>query len=180
MHGLLGLNYSCWLRHVRRELSDSFFIQLLGVLGRASVYGKRFTSNEINGQRREVACDGNRPVGIATQDKLRQKAIHVGDKSDRVARFHRNTMKALGEIAGAAGLNNPSDFMPYHFMFRQKDNEFLDGNEAYPYLPEGFLLAEEEIESLADWHSRWDRASADTFAPPEIPHGPFTARKRVA
>ncbi len=127
------------------------------------------------------SCHTNHcPVGIATQDKLRQKAIHVGDKSDRVARFHRNTMKALGEIAGAAGLSNPSDFMPYHFMFRQKDNEFLDGNEAYPYLPEGFLLAEEEIESLADWHSRWDRASADTFAPPEIPHGPFTVRKRVA
>ncbi|MDR6757085.1 glutamate synthase domain-containing protein 2 [Mycoplana sp. BE70] len=127
------------------------------------------------------SCHTNHcPVGIATQDKLRQKAIHVGDKSDRVARFHRNTMKALGEIAGAAGLSNPSDFMPYHFMFRQKDNEFLDGNEAYPYLPEGFLLADEEIEGLADWHSRWDRASADTFAPPEIPHGPFTARKRVA
>src|SRR5690606_41929413 len=61
------------------------------------------------------------PVGIATQDKRRQTAIDVGDKSDRVARFHRNTMHALGEIAGAAGLAHPSDFMPYHFMFRQKD-----------------------------------------------------------
>ena len=69
-----------------------------------------------------------------------QRAIDLGDKSDRVARFHRNTMRALGEIAGAAGLNDPSNFMPYHFMFRQKDNEFLDGNEAYPYLPEGFLV----------------------------------------
>ncbi len=117
------------------------------------------------------------PVGIATQDPVRQRAIDVGDKSDRVARFHRNTMKALGEIAGAAGLNHPSDFMPYHFMFRQKDNEFLDGNEAYPYLPEGFLLADQEIPELADWYSRWDRANAESFAPPEIPHGPFQRRK---
>src|SRR5690606_28010422 len=34
------------------------------------------------------ACNTNRcPVGIATQDPLRQRAIDVGDKSDRVARF---------------------------------------------------------------------------------------------
>ncbi|MBB6013994.1 glutamate synthase domain-containing protein 2 [Aquamicrobium lusatiense] len=124
------------------------------------------------------ACHTNCcPVGIATQDKGRQRAIDVGDKSERVARFHRNTMKALGEIAGAAGLTNPSDFMPYHFMFRQKDNEFLDGNEAYPYLPEGFLVAGKEIPELSEWYSRWDRANAQSFAPPEIPHGPFQRRR---
>lgn len=124
------------------------------------------------------ACHTNRcPVGIATQDPVRQRAINVGDKSDRVARFHRNTMKALGEIAGAAGLNHPSNFMPYHFMFRQKDNAFFDGNEVYPYLPDGFLVSGKEIPELADWHSRWDRANAESFAPPEIPHGPFQKRK---
>lgn len=120
------------------------------------------------------ACHTNRcPVGIATQDPLRQRAIDVGDKGDRVARFHRNTMKALGEIAGAAGLSHPSDFMPYHFMVRRKDNEFLDGNEAYPYLPDGFLISGEKIPELDEWYSRWDRASASSFAPPKIPHGPF-------
>lgn len=125
------------------------------------------------------ACHTNKcPVGIATQDPLRQRAIDVGDKSDRVARFHRNTMHALGEIAGAAGLTDPRDFMPYHFMFRQNDNKFLDGNEVYPYLPDGFLLLEDEIEELSDWYSRWERASAESFAPPTIPHGPFA--KRVA
>ncbi|MGU3576242.1 FMN-binding glutamate synthase family protein [Brucellaceae bacterium C25G] len=125
------------------------------------------------------ACHTNKcPVGIATQDPLRQRALDVGDKSDRVARFHRNTMHALGEIAGAAGLTDPRDFMPYHFMFRQNDNKFLDGNEVYPYLPDGFLLAKDEIEELSDWYSRWSRASAETFAPPVIPHGPF--EKRVA
>lgn len=88
--------------------------------------------------------------------------------------MHRR--KALGEIAGAASPNHPSDFMPYHFMFRQKDNEFFDGNEVYPYLPEGFLVSGEELPELADWYSRWDRASAESFAPPLIPHGPFERR----
>lgn len=125
------------------------------------------------------ACHTNKcPVGIATQDPSRKKAIDVGDKSDRVARFHRNTMHALGEIAGAAGLTDPRDFMPYHFMFRKTDNEFLDGNEAYPYLPEGFLLSDERIEGLSDWYSRWGRASAETFAMPVIPYGPFSQDER--
>lgn len=124
------------------------------------------------------ACHTNQcPVGIATQDPLRQRAIDVVDKSERVARFHRNTMHALGEIAGAAGLTDPRDFMPYHFMFRQKDNEFRDGNEAYPYLPNGFLISGDEIPELAEWYDRWDRASAESFDPPEIPHGRFSGRR---
>lgn len=116
------------------------------------------------------------PVGIATQDPVRQRAIDVGDKSERVARFHRNTMKALGEIAGAAGLKHPSDFLPYHLMFRQEDNSFLDGNEAHPYLPDGFLVSGEEIPELADWYVRWGRADAESFAPLEIPSWPFNRR----
>ena len=125
------------------------------------------------------SCHTNKcPVGIATQNPLRQKALEVGDKSDRVARFHRNTMHALAEIAGAAGLTDPRDFMPYHFMFRQKDNVFLDGNEVYPYLPNGFLLADEEYPELADWYDRWERATAESFAPPEIPFGPFASRRK--
>lgn len=125
------------------------------------------------------SCHTNKcPVGIATQNTLRQKALDVGNKSDRVARFHRNTMHALAEIAGAAGLTDPRDFMPYHFMFRQKDNVFLDGNEVYPYLPDGFLLADEEYPELTDWHDRWERASAESFAPPEIPFGPFESRRK--
>ncbi|MCB1355645.1 MAG: FMN-binding glutamate synthase family protein, partial [Maritimibacter sp.] len=121
------------------------------------------------------ACHTNKcPVGIATQDKLRQRALDPGDKSTRVARFHRNTLKALGEIAGAAGLENPGDFLPYHFMFRQKDGAFRDGNEVYAYLPDGFLVAGERHPDLRDWYGRWNRAAADSFAPKEIPHGPYS------
>lgn len=120
------------------------------------------------------ACHTNKcPVGIATQNTLRQRALDPDDKSMRVARFHRNTLKALGEIAGAAGLEHPGDFLPYHFMFRQNDNSFRDGNEVYAYLPNGFLLANDVHPDLRDWQSRWGRAAADSFAPKEIPHGPY-------
>lgn len=120
------------------------------------------------------SCHTNEcPVGIATQDRLRQRSLDVGSKSERVARFHKNTLHALAEIAGAAGLTSPSDFLPYHFMFRDKDGTFLDGNEAYPYLPQGFLVADQETEELGEWHKRWGRSSAETFAPSMIPEGRF-------
>ena len=59
-------------------------------------------------------------------------------------------------------------------MFRQNDNGFRDGNEVYAYLPDGFLLGKEVHPGLRDWRSRWDRAAADSFAPKEIPHGPYS------
>ncbi|MFC0279895.1 FMN-binding glutamate synthase family protein [Falsigemmobacter intermedius] len=120
------------------------------------------------------SCHTNRcPVGIATQDRLRMRALDVDDKYQRVARFHRNTLKSLAEITGAAGLSDPSDFMPYHFMFRLNDSGFDDGNQAFPYLPEGFLLTPGDEPELKEWRSRWNRASATTFQPKEIPLGPF-------
>lgn len=128
------------------------------------------------------ACHTNRcPVGIATQDPKRQKALDVGDKSDRVARFHRNTLRALAEIAGAAGLSHPSEFRPYHLMFRRSHNEFDDGNVAYPYLPEGFLLNEDEdFPGADDWRDRWARASAETFAAPVLLRAPEGAQRPSA
>ncbi|WP_373635822.1 FMN-binding glutamate synthase family protein [Yoonia sp. SS1-5] len=112
------------------------------------------------------ACHTNHcPVGVATQDPIRQKALNVTDKSQRVARFHANTLKALGEMAGAAGLQNPCDFLPYHFMARKGDGQMTEAADVYSYMPEGFLL--DGTEDSHGFKERWDRASADSFAPPE-------------
>lgn len=110
------------------------------------------------------ACHTNRcPVGVATQDALRQKALDVGDKSVRVANFHRNTMRALAEIVGTAGLEHPSGFIPHHFMLRQRTGEMRSGHATNPWLPEGFLLRGEDMGR--GYLSRWNRARPDEFAP---------------
>ncbi|WP_405359378.1 FMN-binding glutamate synthase family protein [Roseobacter sp.] len=112
------------------------------------------------------ACHTNHcPVGVATQDPLRAKALDVTSKSQRVARFHQNTLKALGEVTGAAGLVHPGDFMPQHFMVRMGDKKMVEGSEAYAYLPEGFLLSTND-DIGADYRKRWARADAASFAPP--------------
>ncbi len=112
------------------------------------------------------ACHTNHcPVGVATQDPLRQKALNVADKSKRVARFHANTLKALGEMAGAAGLQDPCDFLPYHFMTRRSDGQMTEAADVYSYMPEGFLLDDSPDEH--GYKERWARANALSFAPPE-------------
>ncbi|MCL4138768.1 UNVERIFIED_CONTAM: hypothetical protein GTU68_038772 [Idotea baltica] len=110
------------------------------------------------------ACHTNHcPVGVATQDPLRQRALDVTRKSERVYRFHRNTLKALGEMTGAAGLDHPGKFLPHHLLMRESDRDMVTGQQVYPYLPEGFLLREEEDEF--GYLLRWRRAKADSFKP---------------
>ena len=110
------------------------------------------------------ACHTNMcPVGVATQDNLRARALDVGDKSQRVARFHKNTLKALAEMAGAAGLDDPTKFRPYHFMQRDTSGEMIPGDDAFGYLPEGFLLQKEDVGG--GYLERWNRADPASFAP---------------
>jgi len=110
------------------------------------------------------ACHTNRcPVGVATQDPLRQRALVPEDKAKRVECFHRNTLKELAEMAGAAGLDDPNCFRPHHFMMRDADNEMISDQQAHPWLPEGFLLRGED--AGGGYLARWHRARADAFAP---------------
>jgi glutamate synthase domain-containing protein 2 len=112
------------------------------------------------------ACHTNHcPVGVATQDPLRARALDVPSKAERVARFHQNTMKALAEMTGAAGLSHPGDFMPYHMMVRMGDKKMVEASDAFPYLPEGFLF-DTQSDVGTEYLSRWARASSASFAPP--------------
>lgn len=110
------------------------------------------------------ACHTNCcPVGVATQDQVRQRALDVPEKSERVYRFHNNTMKALAEMTGAAGLDHPGKFLPHHLLMRESDRDMVTGQDVYPYLPEGFLLREEPDEF--GYLMRWKRSRAESFEP---------------
>lgn len=109
-------------------------------------------------------CHTNRcPVGVTTQDKLRQRALVVDDKKHRVANFHANTLKSLAELTSAAGLAHPGDFLPHHLMLREKDGAMITEKDTRPYMSEGFLLREEW--DKFGYLERWQRARANDFAP---------------
>ena len=110
------------------------------------------------------ACHTNHcPTGVATQDKQRQRALVVPDKAQRVLNFHRNTLKALGDMTGAAGLTHPLQFLPHHLLMRENDRDMVTGDEVYPYMPEGFLLREDD--DRFGYLTRWRRSSSASFFP---------------
>jgi glutamate synthase domain-containing protein 2 len=102
------------------------------------------------------------PTGVATQDPLRQRAIVVSDKSERVASFHRQTVCALGELVAAAGLDHPRELTPYHFMHRAAPDRAVTFAEIYSFLKPGELLAGG---GTARYRDAWNVARADSFAP---------------
>ena len=54
------------------------------------------------------SCHTDRcPTGVSTQDLVRQRALVITDKSERVFNFHRATMELLAEIVAAAGTRPP-------------------------------------------------------------------------
>jgi hypothetical protein len=87
------------------------------------------------------SCHTDRcPVGVATQDRTRQRALVVADKWVRVRNFHAATLHALKEIVAAAGLDHPREFMPAHFSRRVSAREVVSYAELYPTLRPGELL----------------------------------------
>jgi len=109
------------------------------------------------------ACHTNRcPSGVATQDPLRQRALVVSDKAERVFRFHRNTVRALAEVVAAAGLEHPSDLRPEHFYARLDTDNLLPADKAFAWLAPNELL---EGTSSPEYAHAWARADPASFAP---------------
>ena len=108
------------------------------------------------------ACHTDRcPTGITTQDRSRQRALVVPDKSERVFNFHRATLEALAELVGAAGLDHPAEFVPAHFSRRISAHEVRSFAELYPSLEPGELLASGSDDKR--FEIPWAMASAKEF-----------------
>jgi len=109
-----------------------------------------------------LSCHTNQcPTGVATQDLIRQRALVVGDKAERVYNFHRNTLLALSEMIAAAGLEHPSQLGPHHLVRRVSLTEIRLFSQLHIFLENGELLAGN---SNRDFYSAaWHLARADSF-----------------
>lgn len=108
------------------------------------------------------SCHTNKcPTGVATQDPLRQRALVVPDKAERVRNFHRNTLKGLAEMLAAAGLEHPSQLEAKHLVRRITDTEIRLFSQLHYFLKPGELLSG-KIEG--EFYERmWNMARADSF-----------------
>ncbi|WP_216075604.1 FMN-binding glutamate synthase family protein [Acinetobacter indicus] len=110
------------------------------------------------------SCHTNQcPVGVATQDKDRQKALHVPSKAERVYNFHKNTMHALSEMIAAAGLKHPADIRAHHLAQRINDREIKNYAQLHFWLKEGELLSCENKDEENFYFRMWNLAKAEEF-----------------
>jgi glutamate synthase domain-containing protein 2 len=113
------------------------------------------------------ACHTDRcPSGVATQNAWRQRAVVVPDKAERVRRFHDNTLAALADLVGAAGLTQPKQLTPVHLLKRVSPYEVKTFAELYTFLGDRELLAST---GHANYAHAWNIAHARRFAvQPEV------------
>jgi glutamate synthase domain-containing protein 2 len=105
---------------------------------------------------------GRCPVGIATQDAIRQRALVAADKAHRVFNFHRSTMIALAELIAASGLRHPGELKPGHFLKRLGPETVATFDQIHRFLAPGELLAGTDDPRFKQ---SWASARADSFAP---------------
>jgi glutamate synthase domain-containing protein 2 len=107
---------------------------------------------------------GNCPTGVTTQDPLRQQALHVPTKADRVFNFHQETLKALKEIVQAAGLQHPGDITAHHIVRRVNENDVRLLANLVPQVQKGALL-QNDLSTLHNvFKLYWPHANAGSFA----------------
>ena len=106
-------------------------------------------------------CNANTcPTGITTQNKRLQRGLVVDVKKQRVANYHKNTVRSFLQLIGAMGLTNPSDLSPDYVMRRVTDECVQPLSELYHYLSPGQLLGK----NMPDYFQKyWALASADRF-----------------
>jgi hypothetical protein len=106
---------------------------------------------------------GHCPTGVTTQDRWRQRALVPEDKGTRVYNFHRNTLHALAEFTGAAGLSHPGEIEPRHIMRRISGHEIRLVANLYKFLKPGELLANPKAHAVYEYY--WPLATAKSFDP---------------
>ena len=109
-----------------------------------------------------LRCHTNRcPVGVATQDPSRTRALVVSDKAERVHNFQAETVASANRLIAAMGLDGPHQLDGRHLLVRVDSSTVRAFDEIYPPMPPGALLAEPP----ESWTADWEAADPDTFAP---------------
>ena len=93
------------------------------------------------------------------------RALVVPNKAERVAGFHRNTLKALAELIAAAGLTHPSQLRAHHIVQRVSHNDVRLLSHLLPFLKPGELLDGARTEHFPHkvYEIWWPRARAESF-----------------
>jgi glutamate synthase domain-containing protein 2 len=116
------------------------------------------------------------PTGVATQNPNRWRHLDVADKAIRVQQYQANTLKALRDLLGAAGLEHPEQLGPEHILRRISPVEIRSLAALYNFLEPGELLS--KVPEHAVFRDFWADARSDSFAPPARVSGLWASKSR--
>jgi glutamate synthase domain-containing protein 2 len=82
-----------------------------------------------------LRCNTNEcPTGVATQNPSLVVGLDVNHKTTRVANYHRETLKTVGEMVGAMGLTHSNQLRPWHIMKRTGLADIRHYGELYEFI----------------------------------------------
>ncbi|MDX2561960.1 FMN-binding glutamate synthase family protein [Streptomyces sp. TX20-6-3] len=101
------------------------------------------------------------PVGVATQDPRRARALDVADKARRVQRFQEATVKSALQIMAAMGVDEPGGLAPGMLLRRVGPDTVRSHADLYVPLEAGQLLSSASVPP--SWAGDWNAAHPDRF-----------------
>jgi glutamate synthase domain-containing protein 2 len=99
------------------------------------------------------------PVGVATQDPKRMRALDVGDKTQRVVHYQRQTVAQAQQVLASMGLTGADQLRPSMLRRRVDHERVLSYADMFDHLAPGELLHS----APAGWRGDWELADPDTF-----------------
>ncbi|GAA4683270.1 FMN-binding glutamate synthase family protein [Gordonia humi] len=121
-------------------------------------------------------CQTNRcPVGVATQDTKRSRALDVPDKAERVYNLQRHVVDNAKQFVASMGLEDFDDLHPSMLMRTVGPNESRSYADLYEWLAPGELLSDPP----QSWREDWEVARTDAFVL-SAAHHPDPSRRTPA
>ncbi|MCW4457285.1 FMN-binding glutamate synthase family protein [Microbacterium sp. MPKO10] len=102
------------------------------------------------------------PVGVATQNPRRARALDVDSKSTRVTNYQQATVAEAVRLMASMGVSDPSQLTARMLRRNVDVHESQSYEELYEWLRPGELLDS----APESWAADWNRARADSFPTP--------------
>jgi glutamate synthase domain-containing protein 2 len=99
------------------------------------------------------------PVGVATQDPWRARALDVDDKKQRVFQYQQRTVNSAYQIISSMGLDSFDQLTPRKLFRRVDPQTTKTYTDLYEWLEPGELLANPRL----SWKRDWQVAQAESF-----------------
>lgn len=100
------------------------------------------------------------PVGVATQDPKRMRALHVPDKAERVYHYQQHCVAQAMQVMASMGVRGPGQLAPHMLRRRVSEQEVRSYAEMFHHLRPGELL---ESPPAGTWARDWALANPDHF-----------------